>query len=262
MINDCNKFILCLTLITGIFISCTDSNSTSTAPPIPPSSSMSIDFSEIENSGNSKSAAGANFNAALFRVGIAKLILDVNVAVPQTLITAAQNKNAEEVSSGEYQWRYSASNQDKSFSVLLTANVDDNDDVDWKFFVTTDATNPPLNNALFFSGEADYDGSDGTWMYYDGTDTPISSIEWDIDSANDIEIDFMVLSNRNGNQGSEISYDFDGSYKTVVYEDGENDEQTTIEYNVETKAGFIISPDYNDGEKSCWDENLNNISCS
>lgn len=255
--------ILGLIIIAGVFISCSDSNNEVIAPQLPPSSSMNIDFSEIEQSGNSKTAAGANFNAALFRVGIAKLILDANVAIPKFLITAAQNKSPEEVSSGEYQWRYSANNQETSFAILLTAKVDATDNVDWKFYVTTDATNPPLNNSLLFSGEADYDGTDGTWTYFDGSDqNPLSVLKWDVDSPNDVALNFTVLSNRNGNEDSEINYTYNGKIKTVMYIDGSNGNKTTIEYNVETKAGFIISPDYNEGEKACWDTNLNNVPCA
>lgn len=257
------RSILCLFITAGVFISCSDSNNDVIAPQLPPSNSMNIDFSEIEQSGNNKTAAGTNFNAALFRVGIAKLILDANVAIPKFLITAAQNKSPEEISSSEYQWRYSANNQETNFAILLTANVDANDNVEWRFYVTTNATNPPLNNALLFAGDADYDGTDGTWMYYNGSDEePLSLLKWDVDSPNDVVLNFTVLSNRNGNQDSEINYTYNGKIKTVTYIDGSNDTQTTIEYNVETKAGFIISPDYNEGEKSCWDTSLNNVPCA
>lgn len=254
---------LCLLSVT-LLISCTESNTNSDAitPNIPSVESMTFDLSDLDDS-NQKAKAGSNFNAAIFRAGVAKFILDANLVIPKVLITAAQDRSPEEVAEGEYQWRYSAENGDNNFSVLLTAEVDDEDNVEWNFFVTTNATDPPLNNFLFFSGEADFDGSDGSWTYFDANeDEAVSKIEWDIDEDGSIDLEFSVLSDRNGNQGSEINFEFDGTIKTLVYIDGSNNTTTTIEYNTETKAGFIISPNYNNGEKSCWDESLEDITCT
>jgi hypothetical protein len=258
------KSLTAIILIMAVFISCSDSNNTDEiTPEIPSAETMAIDLSDFNNNSNSKLKAGSNFNAALFRAGIAKLIVDANLIIPKVLITAAQNKDPEVVAEGEYQWMYTAENEDKDFSVLLTADVDSEDNVEWNFFVTTSATDPPLNNFHLFSGEAEYDGTEGEWTYYDAQEEgAVSEIEWDIDNDGSIDLDFSVLSDRNGNMGSEIDYDFDGTIKTIVYVDGSNGNTTTIEFNTETKVGFIISPSYNEGVKSCWDENLEDTPCA
>lgn len=256
--------LIAFSLVTMLFVSCSDSTNNGSgeiAPVIPSAESMTIDISEFND--NAKSNAGSNFNNAVFRSGIAKLIIDANLFIPKVLINAAQDNNPELVAEGEYQWRYSAENGEDDFSVLLTAEVDAEDDVEWNFFVTTSATNPPLNNFLFFSGEAEYDGTEGSWRYFDSqTDGAVSEITWDIDNDGSVELDFSVLSDRNGNEGSEIEYDFDGTIKTLVYVDGSSEDITTIQFNTETNVGFIISPNYNEGVKSCWDESLNDVPCS
>ncbi len=256
------KSLVALFLMTTIFISCSDSvNNDDVTPVVPSAESMTIDLSDFNN--NAKSNAGSNFNNAIFRAGIARFIIDANLLIPRVLVNAAQNENPETVAEGEYQWRYSAENGEDDFSVLLTAEVDAEDNVEWNFYVTTSATDPPLNNFLFFSGEAEYDGTEGSWTYFDNqVNGPVSEITWDVDEDGSVELDFSVLSDRNGNEGSEINYDFDGTIKTLVYVDGSSGDTTTIEFNTDTNVGFIISPNYNEGVKSCWDENFEDIPCS
>jgi hypothetical protein len=257
-----NRALTAIILIVAVFISCNDNNTSEVTPEIPSAQTMAIDLSDFNSNNNPKLKAGSNFNAALFRAGVAKLIVDANLIVPRVLITAAQDKDPEVVAEGEYQWMYSAENGEDEFSILLTAKVDSEDDVEWNFYVTSSANDPPLNNFLLFRGEAEYDGSEGNWTYFDAQETgPVSEIEWDIDNDGAVDLDFSVLSDRNGNEGSEIDYDFDGTTKTIVYIDGSNEEATTIEFNTETKVGFIISPNYNDGIKSCWDENFEDTPC-
>ena len=258
------KTISTLLLMMGLFVSCNDTNSTNPdeiKPTLPPTQSMTIDLSEFDNS-NGKAKSESNFNAAVFRAGVAKLIIDANLAIPKTLIGAAQNANSETVAEGEYQWRYNADNGEDDFSVLLTAQVDSEDEVEWNFFVTTSATNPPLNNFLLFSGESEFDGTEGEWRYFDAQESEaVSEIEWDIDNDGSIELSFLVLSDRNGNEGASIDYEFNGTTKSLVYVDGSNGDTTTIEFNTETKAGFIISPNYNEGVKACWDETFADVAC-
>lgn len=258
------KTFCALFLTIGLFVSCSDTNSTNPdeiTPVIPSAQSMTIDLSEFDDS-NAKAKAASNFNAALFRAGVAKLIIDANLLIPKTLINAAQNAESETVAEGEYQWRYTAENQEDDFSVLLTAKVDSEGEVEWNFFVTTSATDPALNNFLFFTGKAEFDGTEGEWKYYDAQENePVSEIEWDIDNDGSIELNFLVLSDRNGNEGAEIDYEFNGTTKTLVYVDGSNGDTTTIEFNSETNAGFIISPNYNEGVKACWDESFEDTPC-
>ena len=257
-----SRSLTAIVLIIAVFISCNDANNREVTPEIPSAQTMSIDLSEFSSNSNPKSQAGSHFNAALFRAGIAKLIVDANLIVPRILINAAQNKNPEVIAEGEYQWMYSAQNGDDEFSILLTAELESEDEVNWNFYVTSSATDPPLNNFLLFSGEAEFDGSEGKWTYFDAQESgAVSEIEWDVDNDGRIELDFSVLSDRNGNKGSETDYDFDGVTKTIIYTDGSSGDMTTIEFNTETNTGFIISPNYNEGIKSCWDGNFENISC-
>ena len=80
-------------------------------------------------------------------------------------------------------------------------------------------------------------------------------------AEDDVQLRLEVTSDRNGNQGDYIDYTYQDSLKTAIYYDNSENEQTKIQFNVDTKAGYIISPDFNNGNKACWDENLQDVAC-
>ena len=255
--------LVCLLLTVSVFaISCNTTNSGDNPPQMPPAESMSVDISEMESASNKQRAklAESNFNTAVLASGIAKVILEANLAIPKALITAAQEEAYESIGNSEWEWSYNTAANGQNFGVRLTATANSNDNVTWNFYVTNSAAG--LDNKLFFTGTSDYEATSGTWTYFAlQSDQELSVVSWER-TENTTSIELNVESDRNNNRGDSISYDFDGSVKTVVFTDVSEDETTTISYNSETLAGFIISPNYNEGAKSCWDENLNNTTCT
>lgn len=253
-----------LILAAGLLLtSCSSSTESSSEQPpqVPPTESMTVDISEMQNAKTQSTAKAveSNFSSALVAGSLAKLILQANLALPQALLASAQNQSAE-FENGEWVWEYNSGAQGNTFGVKLAANVESEQNVNWNFFITNSALN--MDDQLFFSGSSDFEATAGTWTYYSLDDEEeISTITWERgeDMASVI---LEVTSDRNDRVGDSISYDFDGNTKTVVYLDASSNETTTVSYNTETLAGFIISPDYNNGEKSCWDSSLNNITCS
>ncbi|WP_142453172.1 hypothetical protein [Gracilimonas mengyeensis] len=208
-----------------------------------------------------KSAVESNFATALVAAGVMKVILDVNLVIPRTLISAAQNHDPEKIANGEWEWEYSTTVNQNNFGVRLTAQANGDSDATWRFFVTNSAANPPLENSLLFEGEATYDAESGSWTYYEpSSGEQVSVINWEV-GEEERSLTLEVTSDRNDNFGDTIEYTVDGNIKTVIYTDASSGEISTLEFNSETHIGFIISPDYNNGEKSCWDEDLNNVAC-
>ena len=229
---------------------------------MPPVESMSVDISEMEMASSKAVAKSAesNFNTALVAAGVAKIILEANLAIPKALITAAQDETADAVNNTEWEWSFDTAANGQNFGVRLTANAESNDEVMWNFYVTNSVLD--LDDQIFFSGTSDYEATSGTWTYFNlETGREVSVVTWQrTEDSTSVTLD--VESDRNNNLGDSISYEFDGTVKTVVFVDVSEDETTTISYNTETMTGFIISPNYNNGAKSCWDENLNNTTCT
>lgn len=229
---------------------------------MPPAESMTVDVSEMESASNKSiaKAAESNFNTALVAAGVAKIILEANLAIPKALITAAQDETAEAVNNTEWEWSYDTAANGQNFGVRLSANAESTDEVTWNFYVTNSVLG--LDNQIFFSGKSDYEATSGTWTYFNlESGQEVSVVTWQR-TEDFTSVTLEVESDRNNNLGDTISYEFDGTVKTVVFVDVSEDETTTISYNTETMTGFIISPNYNSGAKSCWDENLNNTTCT
>lgn len=259
-----NSYLSCLLLSVTLFLySCNTSNSGNDIPPeLPSTETMTVDMSEMESVSNKAPAkmAESNFNTALIAVGVAKIILEANLAIPKALVSAAQNATVESTGDAEWEWNYVTAANGQNFGVMLTASIDNSDKVNWNFYVTNSSLG--IEDVLFFTGTSDREGNSGTWTYFDlSTQSEVSTIEWER-TENEVSIRLDVESDRNDNLGDYITYDFDGTIKSVTFFDASENNTSIISFNTETSTGFIISPNYNEGAKSCWDENLNNIMCT
>jgi len=259
-------FVAVLVLLT---ISCTDNPATiSEKPPqLPPVNSMEMDFSNFQHKQKSTGANNLstdNFTRASGAALLMKGIVGLNLAIPKLLLKAAQNADAQLNDASKWEWNYSKTSDSNTYSVRLVASRNGNDKVNWEFYVTS--TNLGLEDQLFFSGTTNTDGTSGIWTYYSLQNTNsqevVSQINWTVNGSNDVSLKLEVKSDRNNHQGDFIEYTFDGTLKTATYYDASSGETTKIQINVNTHAGYISSPNYNSGEKACWDSNYQDTTCS
>lgn len=252
-------------------VSCGDStiNSTDGNPPsLPPERSMAMDFSNFNGQNKALSAtiqAKDNFSQAAFHAGLLKVIVDINLIIPRTFLKAASDADVQFNESKEWEWDYSSTAESNEYSVRLTASRDQTGATSWNFYVTNSAFG--LEDKLFFSGVSYEEGTKGSWSYYslldsDGTVEKISQIEWTINNEDDLNLRLDVVSDRNDNMGDYIDYTLEGATKTVVYYDAGENKETTLQWDMETHVGFVIAPEYNNGQKACWDENFEDVPCS
>lgn len=261
--------------ISGIFcvlflvISCKDDpSSVSDEPPeIPSASTMQVDFSEFESQQKSSQAqtqSNNNFSQAVGTAVIMKTVVEINLAIPRALLTAAKNADAELNENDRWEWNFSKSSGDTTYAVRLVAERESEETVNWDFYITNSEAG--LEDQLFFSGTTNTDGTEGTWAYYNlqNTDSQdqVSQIEWLVNGDENVDLRLEVTSDRHGHQGDYLEYTFDGTLKTAVYYDNSDGEETRLQINVNSHVGFIISPNYNNGEKACWDSNFQDVSCS
>lgn len=258
--------ILCVLLV---FSSCDDDpSSVNDEPPqLPPVESLEVDFSNFENQQKQTQPqieSSDNFHRAVTTAVIMKAAVEFNLAIPRALLTAARNADAELNEDEQWEWNFSKSTDGKTFGVRLVGSHEGENTVNWQFFVTNSQLG--LNDHLFFSGTTNSDGTEGVWTYYSLQDTEsqeeVSRIEWTVNSEEDVQLRLEVISDRSGNHGDFIDYTFDGTLKTAIYYDSSEDQETTIQINVDNKAGYIIAPGYNNGNKACWNENFQDITCN
>lgn len=256
---------LCLLLLST---ACSDnpSGSSEEPPPLPPEQSMQADFSifEQQNTGQAQTQASDNFNRAFGTAVIMRAVVDINLAIPRALLAAAANADATLNENEEWEWNYSKDADGQTYGVRLVAFRASDSDVDWNFYVTNSALG--LSDQLFFSGTTSADGRQGTWSYYNlqtaDAQEQVSQISWSVQGEEEVSLRLDVTSDRNDNAGDYLEYTAEDNIKSAVYYNAAEDETTELEWNAETKAGFIISPDYNSGQKSCWDPNFQDVTCT
>jgi len=241
---------------------CDDSNESNTAPPeVPPAASLDINLEGLEDGSANKAKPGTNFNTAVISSVTIKAILQSSVAIPRALLEAAQNQVPDQISENEWEWSYAASANGNSFEVRLTAEVT-SETVNWNFFVSADANGVTIQDALLFTGTSNLDGSEGEWNTFNFvTNELLSTVSWQV-SDEDTNIVLQVFQNGSSDPTGVIEYTFDGTVKTVVFTNNSTGEEITISWNIETGEGFIIAPNFNNGEKSCWGQpGFENVPC-
>ena len=255
-------------LLAAVFIaSCSDdpASADEEPPQMPPPQSMEMDFSAFNTQKvvQQKAKSAENFSRAAITALILKGVVDVNLAIPRVLLAAANNADANLNADGEWEWSFSKTARDTSFEVSLLASRTDQDSVNWELYVTNPSLD--LNNQLLFDGTTSADGTEGSWSYYNWKNSAnqqqVSQVDWIVAAEDEVQLRLEVTSDRNGHQGDYIDYTYQDSLKTAIYYDNSENEQTEIQFNVDTKAGYIISPDFNNGNKACWDENLQDVAC-
>lgn len=256
--------ILCMLFL---FISCKDNTSSvpDEPPQLPPARSMEMEFSTFQNkqdTGN-KVQTTENISRAVVTAVIMKTVVDINLAIPRALLAAAVNAEAELNADEEWEWSYSKTGGENMYSVRLVAARESDDAVNWEFYVTSSEL--ALDNVLFFSGTTNIDGTEGTWIYYNlqGSEPQqeVSRVDWSINGEDDVQLRLEITSDRDDHLGDYIDYTFDGTYKTAIYYDASDDATTEIQLTVDTNVGYIVAPDYNEGQQSCWDSEFQDIAC-
>jgi len=241
---------------------CDDSDDSSSVPPeVPPASSLDINFQGLEDGSANKAKPGTNFNTAVISSVTIKAILQSSVAIPRALLDAAQNQAPDQISENEWEWSYSAGANGNSFEVRLTAEVTP-ELVNWNFFVSADANGVTIQDALLFSGTSNLDGSEGEWNTFNFiTNDLLSTVSWQV-SELDTSIVLEAFEGGSTDPIGVIEYTFDGTVKTIVFTNNSTGEEITISWNIETGEGFIIAPNFNNGEKSCWGQpGFENVPC-
>lgn len=257
-------------LIATLTLSSCSDNATSAGdnpPPVPPEQSMAMNFSGFESQNNGKLArvqAATNFVQAAVRAAVLKGIVDINLAIPRVFLAAAANSEARLNEEGQWEWNYNKTEQGNAYGVRLVATSSGSGTVNWQFYVTNSELG--LTNKLFFSGTSNVSGTEGSWTYYNlqnsGSGEAVSKIRWSLDGENNVDLRLDVLAQQSEYAGDYIEYSFDGTAKTAVHHDAAENKNITLYWNVNTHAGYLIAPNYNGGDKACWNGNLQDISCS
>ncbi|MDZ7267889.1 MAG: hypothetical protein ONB48_10705 [candidate division KSB1 bacterium] len=236
-------------------------------PALPPTNSMSVDLSTFQGNLPKTGAIGRNFLTAQLTVATINLAVLVHMSVPVLTFAAAASQTPVLKDDAKWHWIYSVSQSGQQFQADLAGWIDeDARAVRWEMRITTNAGGLQLNRFLWYTGRAELNNVSGEWTIYDHTQPNASvavvNITWNYESAaSKGSLQFTVVKPGVPENGDTLTYTSNGSQRSVEYFDKSENTRLTIAWDAVTRAGYIIAPNYNNGQKACWDSQLNDTVC-
>lgn len=241
-------------------------------PALPPAESMSIDFSNFDNSkgvtkelSNIKGTENSNWAFAALVATTWKLVITTNLAVPVAAFNLAIDQTPVYVSEKNWKWTYNVSVGSDSYKATLTGQIGTGD-VTWKMLISKNSGE--FTDFMWFEGTSKLDGTSGQWIIYENPASPsqLVQIDW---TKTDVAIGSVKYTwLKSGSfQGSYIEYgktsNTFNAYYTIHYYNGVKFSDVNVEWSTTSHNGRIKSIDYlGDSVWHCWDTNKINGNCS
>lgn len=255
--------------LAAVLAACSDSNDPDpgTAPTLPALQSMQADLSLFAASGSVEppvaAAAGTNFLAGALSVSVANFWTTVVMAVPVATWAAAAS-DTPEFSDGAFHWEYAVTEGGNSFAADLSGRGEGSESV-WEMRVSASATNPPLDNFLWYTGRAALTGTDGEWHIFDAgqpsSQDEVLRIDWSHPSSNAWTLTFTNVHTGAIDVGDMLEYEVTGDERLVRFTDVSASTTVEIGWNATTQAGYVQAPNFNGGARACWSATLDNVAC-
>jgi hypothetical protein len=256
---------LCLQLI--LIPACSESpnSAADSAPEIPPVGTMVADISFFTDNQQSLQKAGdaqsSHFLQAAVRVGIINLFILAGSAIPVAATAAVFSAEPVLEEDGKFHWIHNNANLKVELELVAQVNPGH---INWEMLVSREQPTE-LNAFRWYEGRNEIAGNTGYWIFYDDTqpddDIQTVRVDWNYTDENDKDLTISNVKTGDLKNGSWIEYTVDGDDVTLMYYDSQEDAEVEISWNRVSKGGYLIDPAYENGTKSCWDEQLRNTDC-
>ncbi|MDZ7289516.1 MAG: hypothetical protein ONB44_18985 [candidate division KSB1 bacterium] len=268
-------FVAALVLAHVAFISCEKNPAESeknNPPKLPPQTSMAVDLSLFSSSQGlakigQEQMAGANFTNAALRVLVINTTVVAGMSVPVIVWAAAASQQPVLGADGKFHWIYTVQSGAQIFQADLAGWIDvpARQSV-WEMYITSTTHVPALAKFLWYSGRANLDATSGYWEFFDdktpATNTKVLRIDWQSTAPDKATLTFLVVKPGVPENGDQLTYRVDGVLRQITLFDKSANTTLDIGWNAQTGAGYLLAPDYHNGQKACWDENRNDVVCT
>ena len=252
-------------LAAALFAGCGETTEPrSEAPALPPAQSMALDL-DFFGDGSAPGVtdlAGTKLNFLNAAVRVAFLnVAVVTVLTPPTLaFEAAVHTLPSRQDDGSYMWIYTWVDHGLDHQIRLRG-MPENDHVDWELNVVLPGAEPEL----WFSGRSYVNRNEGYWVFRDFTlagDPEVIRIDWEVNAVDDAFLDITNIYVGHDEEGDELAYRMDGVMRSVEFHDASAGDDWDITWDESDGSGSLRVPDYNDGERACWDADRDDVDCS
>ncbi len=240
--------------------------SSETAPELPSTASFTFDASDVAFFDTSaKTATNFHWFNAATRVAIVWGISSLSVAIPAVLFAGVVNADPEPTrqNDGTWVWAHTTSNGGLQSQVIGDPGEGF---VNWTFQTIANPTSESAETRMWFYGTTSNGGESATWTFIaadrEGAPT-VARVDYE-ETANGRTLSFTDLYNEPGADetlGDALTFTVDGDARSIDFVDGQSNDIWFIEWNESTAIGSIQVPEYNGGEKGCWDETLEDVDC-
>lgn len=281
MLRKCSRTVIAaaLALVSALSLSaCSDEatvpSSSSEAPVTPPLASMRLDLSFFGNGsaaateelgGPAEKTALARFNwtNAVIRMLIVDAFVDAAFSPPFELFEFVLQSEPKPLGDGAYLWTYRHVENGQEVRVDLTGRITARN-ISWELRVTDPAHQPPFDNALWFRGDSRDDGQQGYWLFEDPArgGAEYARIDWSSTPGGDTELTIENLDDADEGNGDVVTYGLEGRVASLSYADVSDRATISVQWDVVTGAGSLVAPDYNNGQRACWDANQQDVDCT
>ena len=237
-------------------------------PELPPAESFLMDFSFFDDGvpQDKKTVSSYNnFGYSVSNIGLFSLATLTNIAFPAAVYAEALNHEAVYLGDNSWQWSYSITISQATFTSKLVSNRISNDEYTLQMFVSKSGSEG-FEDFKWFEGTVRYDLTSANWTVYESPDIawPVATIEWRMDWEKELyTLRYNCQKPDSDLHGAIIEYgitdvtSFD-AYYDIIYPSN----TINIEWNKTTRAGHVKSPSYfGDENWHCWDENLADAVC-
>ncbi len=241
------------------------------APEIPPLTTMSMDFSLFPEDGGKASLGDAalqftqaNFLRAVLTVTIFNVAVLAATAIPVAATAAALSANPTLEDDGKFHWEFTTTTNNQTLTLELVGEVRPSV-VHWEMFVSRQLPTP-LDKFRWYEGDSAIDGGSGFWQFYNDShpneQRNHGRIDWEYISDDDRTLMFTNNNPDDQGVGSTLTYEVMSPDISVEFLNAGAQDTVKAAWNNQTGEGYIIDPNFNNGEKSCWDENQQDVQCT
>lgn len=242
-------------------------------PQLPPLSSMQIDLSLFTggtpNPGKAAEiqSPGPNFNNAALRLVVINATVTLAMAVPVATFGAAISQEPQLRDDGKYHWVFTVTENGNTYQADLAGSLDlANGESVWEMRVTVPNSVLALDGFLWYTGRAKLDNSAGEWHVFDpqqpDAGVEVLQIDWTRPSEDEASLVFTIVKPDIEQNGDTLTYSAVDTDRDVVLFDQSSGNSIEIHWDAVAGEGYLIAPNYRNGEKSCWDAQQNDVTCS
>ncbi|MEZ4648639.1 MAG: hypothetical protein R3E97_07590 [Candidatus Eisenbacteria bacterium] len=202
-----------------------------------------------------------NWIAAVVHVTAVNLIVAEVLGPPSAAFGLALSAEPERIDQGTYLWEYVYQDGNETATIDLEGTWVSGG-VDWALYVTGTVDGRELDHDLWYSGHSSSGGRTGYWIFSDleADPTDVARLDWSR-SLGETDLSFRIIDADHEDFGDHVAFSRNGADRRIEWSDHSEDRLFFVTWDLVTGAGSLEVPEYNEGERACWNEDQVDIAC-